>query len=178
MSRAPANSAKRGRHGNLSFGLFGRFEGDRPFRVEGGVAEGHRRVFGNLRVVKARGRLPPMPVVPGSLDSLLLLLAGAFSAPSFQTFRLFGGGVPFTVRGAHGLRDVAGLRLWRVWHHGRAHDPVTLPYARCLAANAPAVAPVRSVAGAPCQHSRHRQRATTDVGGVGSGVNPSHATSG
>jgi hypothetical protein len=28
-----------------------------------------------------------MPVVPGSLDSFLFLLAGAFSTPSFQTFR-------------------------------------------------------------------------------------------
>jgi hypothetical protein len=31
--------------------------------------------------------VPPMPVVPGSLDSLLFLFAGAFTAPSFQTFR-------------------------------------------------------------------------------------------
>ena len=35
-----------------------------------------------------------MPVVPGSLDTLLSLLAPAFTAPTFQTFRALVVGFP------------------------------------------------------------------------------------
>ena len=62
-----------------------------------------------------------MPVVPGSLDSLLFLFAGAFTAPSFQTFRCLV--VGFLTR--IGEHTVCGMlqaaRLERVWHHSRAH---------------------------------------------------------
>jgi hypothetical protein len=63
-----------------------------------------------------------MPVIPGSLDSLLFLFAGAFSAPSFQTFRCLVVGFLSRV----GEHTVCGMlqaaRLERVWHHSRAHD--------------------------------------------------------
>jgi len=63
-----------------------------------------------------------MPVVPGSLDSLLFLLAGAFSTPSFQTFRCLVVGFLSRI----GEHTVCGMlqaaRLERVWHHSRAHD--------------------------------------------------------
>jgi hypothetical protein len=62
-----------------------------------------------------------MPVVPGSLDSLLFLFAGAFTAPSFQTFRFLV--VGFLTR--IGEHTVCGMlqaaRLERTWHHSRAH---------------------------------------------------------
>ncbi len=62
-----------------------------------------------------------MPVVPGSLDSLLFLFAGAFTAPSFQTFRFLVVGFLTRV----GEHTVCGMlqaaRLERVWHHSRAH---------------------------------------------------------
>ncbi len=62
-----------------------------------------------------------MPVVPGSLDSLLLLFAGAFTAPSFRTFRFLVVGFLTRV----GEHTVCGMlqaaRLERVWHHSRAH---------------------------------------------------------
>lgn len=62
-----------------------------------------------------------MPVIPGSLDSLLFLFAGAFSAPSFQTFRCLVVGFLSRV----GEHTVCGMlqaaRLERVWHHSRAH---------------------------------------------------------
>lgn len=63
-----------------------------------------------------------MLVVPGSLDSLLFLLAGAFSAPTFKTFRCLVVGFLSRV----GEHSVCGMlqaaRLERVWHHSRAHD--------------------------------------------------------
>ena len=62
-----------------------------------------------------------MPVVPGSLDSLLFLFAGAFTAPSFRTFRFLVVGFLTRV----GEHTVCGMlqaaRLERVWHHSRAH---------------------------------------------------------
>lgn len=33
--------------------------------------------------------MPPMPVIPGSLDSLLSLLRPSFTAPTFDTFRCY-----------------------------------------------------------------------------------------
>lgn len=62
-----------------------------------------------------------MPVVPFSLDSLLFLFAGAFSAPTFQTFRMLV--VGFLARvGEHSVCGMLqGARLERVWHHSRAH---------------------------------------------------------
>ncbi len=63
-----------------------------------------------------------MPVVPSSLDSLLFLLAGAFSAPTFQTFRCLVVGFLSRV-GEHTVCGVLqAARLERVWHHSRAHD--------------------------------------------------------
>jgi hypothetical protein len=62
-----------------------------------------------------------MPVVPGSLDALLFLFAGAFSAPTFATFRMLVVGFICRV----GEHSVCGMlqaaRLERVWHHSRAH---------------------------------------------------------
>jgi hypothetical protein len=62
-----------------------------------------------------------MPVVPCSLDALLFLSAGAFSAPTFQTFRMLVVGFLARV----GEHSVCGMlqaaRLERVWHHSRAH---------------------------------------------------------
>jgi hypothetical protein len=59
--------------------------------------------------------------LPASLDELLSLLSGAFSQPSFQTFRaLVVGQISQT-----GLRTVTGMlvgsRLSGAWHHARAH---------------------------------------------------------
>ncbi len=62
-----------------------------------------------------------MPVVPGSLDALLFLFAGAFSAPTFQTFRMLAVGFVCRV-GEHSVCGMLqGARLERVWHHSRAH---------------------------------------------------------
>jgi SRSO17 transposase len=62
-----------------------------------------------------------MPVVPSSLDALLFLFAGAFGAPTFQTFRMLVVGFLARV----GEHSVCGMlqaaRLERVWHHSRAH---------------------------------------------------------
>ncbi len=62
-----------------------------------------------------------MPAIPVSLDSLLFLFAGAFTAPGFQTFRYLV--VGFLTR--IGEHTVCGMlqaaRLERVWHHSRAH---------------------------------------------------------
>ena len=62
-----------------------------------------------------------MPVVPSSLDALLFLFAGAFSAPTFRTFRMLVVGFICRV----GEHTVCGMlqaaRLERVWHHSRAH---------------------------------------------------------
>lgn len=63
-----------------------------------------------------------MPVVPGSLAALLFLFAGAFTAPSFQTFRCLVVGFLARV----GDHTVCGMlqaaRLAGRWHHSRAHD--------------------------------------------------------
>jgi hypothetical protein len=62
-----------------------------------------------------------MPVVPSSLDALLFLFAGAFSAPTFQTFRMLAVGFICRV-GEHSVCGMLqGARLERVWHHSRAH---------------------------------------------------------
>jgi hypothetical protein len=62
-----------------------------------------------------------MPVVPSSLDALLFLFAGAFSAPTFQTFRMLAVGFVCRV-GEHSVCGMLqGARLERVWHHSRAH---------------------------------------------------------
>ena len=62
-----------------------------------------------------------MPVVPSSLDALLFLFAGAFSAPTFQTFRMLVVGFVCRV-GEHSVCGMLqGARLERVWHHSRAH---------------------------------------------------------
>jgi hypothetical protein len=62
-----------------------------------------------------------MPVVPSSLDALLFLFADAFSAPSFQTFRMLVVGFLCRV-GEHSVCGMLqGARLERVWHHSRAH---------------------------------------------------------
>lgn len=62
-----------------------------------------------------------MPAIPVSLDSLLFLFAGAFTAPGFQTFRCLV--VGFLTR--IGEHTVCGMlqaaRLERTWHHSRAH---------------------------------------------------------
>jgi SRSO17 transposase len=62
-----------------------------------------------------------MPVVPSSLDALLFLFVGAFSAPTFETFRMLV--VGFVCR--TGEHTVCGMlqaaRLERVWHHSRAY---------------------------------------------------------
>lgn len=62
-----------------------------------------------------------MPVVPSSLDALLFLFADAFSAPTFQTFRMLVLGFVCRV----GEHSVCGMlqaaRLERLWHHSRAH---------------------------------------------------------
>jgi len=63
-----------------------------------------------------------MPAVPSSLDALLFLFAGVFSAPAFQTFRVLALGF-LTRIGEHtvcGMLQAA--RLERVWHHSIAHD--------------------------------------------------------
>lgn len=62
-----------------------------------------------------------MPVVPSSLDSLLFLFAGAFSAPTFETFRYLVVGLLARV-GEHSVCGMLqGARLERVWHHSLAH---------------------------------------------------------
>ena len=62
-----------------------------------------------------------MPVVPSSLDELLFLFAGAFSAPSFETFRMLVVGFVCRV-GEHSVCGMLlGARLERSWHHSRAH---------------------------------------------------------
>ena len=62
-----------------------------------------------------------MPVVDSSLDALLFLFAGAFSAPTFQTFRMLVVGFICQV-GEHSVCGMLqGARLERVWHHSRAH---------------------------------------------------------
>jgi hypothetical protein len=62
-----------------------------------------------------------MPVVPSSLDGLLFLFAGAFSAPVFETFRMLVLGFICRV----GEHSVCGMlqaaRLERRWHHSRGH---------------------------------------------------------
>jgi hypothetical protein len=62
-----------------------------------------------------------MPVVPSSLDALLSLFAGAFSAPAFETFRMLVLGFVCRV----GEHSVCGMlqaaRLQHRWHHSRAH---------------------------------------------------------
>ncbi|MGH2843636.1 MAG: IS701 family transposase [Solirubrobacteraceae bacterium] len=62
-----------------------------------------------------------MPVIPSSLDSLLFLFAGAFSAPTFETFRYLV--VGFLARvGEHSVCGMLqGAGLAREWHHSRAH---------------------------------------------------------
>lgn len=63
-----------------------------------------------------------MPVVPSSLDSLLVLFAGAFSAPVFQTFRMLVVGFICRV-GEHSVCGMLqGARLQRTWHHSRGHS--------------------------------------------------------
>lgn len=59
--------------------------------------------------------------LPASLDELLVLLSGAFSRPTYQTFRaMVVGQISQT-----GLRTVTGMlvgsRLSGAWHHARAH---------------------------------------------------------
>ncbi len=62
-----------------------------------------------------------MPVVPSSLDGLLFLFVGAFSAPVFQTFRMLVVGFLCRV-GEHSVCGMLeGARLQRLWHHSRAH---------------------------------------------------------
>ena len=62
-----------------------------------------------------------MPVVPSSLDALLFLFAGAFSAPTFQTFRMLVVGFICRV-GEHSVCGMLqAVRLERVWHHSRGH---------------------------------------------------------
>jgi hypothetical protein len=62
-----------------------------------------------------------MPVVPSSLDALLFLFAGAFTAPTFATFRMLVVGFVCRV-GEHSVCGMLqGARLERVWHHSRAH---------------------------------------------------------
>lgn len=62
-----------------------------------------------------------MPVVPSSLDRLPFLFAGAFSAPTFQTFRMLVLGFVCRV-GEHSVCGMlVGARLERVWHHSRGH---------------------------------------------------------
>ena len=63
-----------------------------------------------------------MPVVASSLDGLLFLFAGAFSAPTFVTFRMLVLGFVCRV-GEHSVCGMlVGARLERVWHHSIAHD--------------------------------------------------------
>lgn len=63
-----------------------------------------------------------MPVVPSSLDCLLSLFAGAFSAPVFETFRMLVLGFVCRV-GEHSVCGMLqGARLQRTWHHSRAHS--------------------------------------------------------
>jgi DDE superfamily endonuclease len=62
-----------------------------------------------------------MPWLPSSLNELLVLFAGCFTRPTFETFSaLVVGQVSQT-----GLRTVTGMlvgsRLSGVWHHSRAH---------------------------------------------------------
>ena len=62
-----------------------------------------------------------MPCLPSSLNELLVLFAGCFTRPTFETFSaLVVGQVSQT-----GLRTVTGMlvgsRLSGVWHHSRAH---------------------------------------------------------
>ena len=62
-----------------------------------------------------------MPVVPSSLDELLFLFAGAFSASTFETFRMLVVGFVCRV-GEHSVCGMLlGARLERVWHHSRGH---------------------------------------------------------
>jgi hypothetical protein len=64
-----------------------------------------------------------MPLhVPASLDGLLSLLRGAFTQPTFQTFRALAVGFLSRV-GEHTVTGMLiGARLGGVWHHSRAHD--------------------------------------------------------
>jgi DDE superfamily endonuclease len=64
-----------------------------------------------------------MPLhVPASLDALLSLLRGAFTQPTFQTFRALVVGFVSRV-GEHTVTGMLiGARLGGVWHHSRAHD--------------------------------------------------------
>ena len=63
-----------------------------------------------------------MPVVPSSLDCLLSLFAGAFSAPAFETFRMLVVGFLCRV-GEHSVCGMLqGARLQRLWHHTRGHS--------------------------------------------------------
>jgi SRSO17 transposase len=62
-----------------------------------------------------------MPVVPSSLDRLLFLLRGGFSASTFVTFRMLVVGFLCRV-GEHSVCGMLqGARLERIWHHSRAH---------------------------------------------------------
>ncbi len=62
-----------------------------------------------------------MPVVPSSLDCLLSLFAGAFSAPTFESFRMLVVGFVCRV-GEHSVCGMLlGARLERCWHHSRGH---------------------------------------------------------
>ena len=64
-----------------------------------------------------------MPLhVPASLDALLSLLSGAFTQPTFQTFRALVIGFLSRV-GEHTVTGMLlGARLGGVWHHSRGHD--------------------------------------------------------
>jgi hypothetical protein len=64
-----------------------------------------------------------MPLhVPASLDGLLSLLRGAFTQPTFETFRALVVGFVSRV-GEHTVTGMLiGARLGGVWHHSRAHD--------------------------------------------------------
>lgn len=62
-----------------------------------------------------------MPVIPSSLDSLLVLFADAFDARTLQTFRYLVVGLLARV-GEHSVCGMlVGARLERVWHHSLAH---------------------------------------------------------
>ena len=62
-----------------------------------------------------------MPVVPSSFDALLFLFVGAFSAPTFETFRMLVVGFICRV-GEHSVCGMLqGARLERSWHHSRGH---------------------------------------------------------